>query len=207
MVPSAQQFLDDMATDLEQAIGNMKRAQAAQAKYANKKRRHVTYSVNDQVLLSTAYLNLASQSQRPTRKFSPRFVGPFRVIQVISPVTYKLELPPTLRVHSVFHVSLLKPYHQSATFPQRNPPPPPPVSIDDHEEFEVERILDSRTRYRRIEYLVKWKGYPDYDATWEPSNNLLNAQQAIHDFNIARAEQHIQRNALIDAHFGETVRQ
>ena len=134
--------------------------------------------------MSTANLNLASQVQRPSHKFQVKYIGPYEIIEQISPVAYKLKLPSTIRVHPVFHISLLKPFktNPSTKYPLRTPQPAPPVIVNDHEEFEVEKILDKRIRYRRTEYLVKWKGYPEYDSTWEPLKNLENAQEAISDF-------------------------
>ena len=116
------------------------------------------------------------------RKFQPRFVGPYPVIKQVSPVAYELELPNTWRIHPVFHVSLLKKYNQSDKFVSRQQPPPDPILVQDHQEYEVETILDKRKRYNRIEYLVKWKGYANYDSTWEPIANLANAQHAVDDF-------------------------
>jgi hypothetical protein len=144
--------------------------------------RDVSFKVGDQVLLSTTNLHLASQSKQPSRKFQPRFVGPYPVIQQVSPVAYKLELPVTWRIHPVFHVSLLKKYNQSDKFENRQATPPDPVLVEEHQEYEVESILDKRRWYNRAEYLVKWKGYPVYDSTWEPLTNLANAQQAVEDF-------------------------
>jgi hypothetical protein len=106
------------------------------------------------------------------------------IAQVISPVAYKLELPLNLHIHPIFHVALLKRYTVPTSMPDRTPPnsPPDAVTIGDHAEFEVETILDKRTHRRRIEYLVKWAGYPNYDATWEPLANLANASNAIAEF-------------------------
>jgi hypothetical protein len=95
-----------------------------------------------------------------------------------------------MKIHPVFHVSLLKQYHKPDKVPDREVPPalPDPITIDEREEFEVEKILDRRTRYRRVEYLVKWMGYPDHDASWELAKNLNNAKEAIAEFERSNVE-------------------
>ena len=105
-------------------------------------------------------------------------------MEIISPVAYHLALPPTLKIHPVFHVSLLKPYMSPEAVPDREAKqlPPPAVLVDEHEEFEVEQVLARRSHRRRIEYLVKWVGYPEYDTSWEPESNLDNAKDAIAEF-------------------------
>jgi hypothetical protein len=90
-----------------------------------------------------------------------------------------------MRVHPVFHVHLLKPYHDpTAAFPARiREPTPEPEFVDEEEPaWEVESILRKRRRGRRVEYLVKWAGYPIEEATWEPLENLQNADEAIQEF-------------------------
>ena len=139
------------------------------------------------MLLSTVNLHLASQAKQPTRKFLPRFVGPYQIKKQVSPVAYELELPVNWRIYPVFHVSLLKRYKTSDIFNNRQEPPEP-VLVEDHVEYEVKKVLDKRKRYNRTEYLVKWQGYPDYDSTWEPITNLANAKQAIEDFEITQQQ-------------------
>ena len=119
-------------------------AQDRQTKYANQHRRHLTFQEGDQVLLSSRNINNPVDRTRPTRKLTPRFTGPYTVSKVISETTYRLDLPTTIKVHPVFHVSLLKPYHKS---PEdfAHPIPPPAILIDNNqEEYEVEVILDKR---------------------------------------------------------------
>ena len=65
-----------------------------------------------------------------------------------------------MKIHNVFHVSLLEVCNKSK---EGSVPPPPPIEVDGEEEFEVEEILDSRIRYRKLQYLIKWLGYPDTD--------------------------------------------
>ena len=64
--------------------------------------------------------------------------------------------------------------------------PPPPVTINDAVEYEVEHILNHHSRHHRTEYLVKWLGYPDHDASWEPETNLQNAQDSIAKYHASR---------------------
>jgi hypothetical protein len=93
-----------------------------------------------------------------------------------------------MRVHPVFHISLLKRHrHSPQEFVARIQAPPPPVKISGQDdEYEVDSILDKRTHYRKTQYLVKWKGYPSYDATWEPLEYLVHAQDAITEYEALR---------------------
>ncbi len=62
--------------------------------------------------------------------------------------------------------------------------------IDGQEEYEVEEIVSKRVRQHGrkqiVEYLVKWKGYPASDNTWERISNLTNASEAISEFEAIR---------------------
>jgi hypothetical protein len=152
----------------------------------------VSFKVGDQVLLSTE--NLRMVNIKGTPKFSEKFIGPFAVKRVAGPNAYELKLPPTMQIHPVLNISRLKAYHDGvAAFPTRpNPRPrPPPVAGKENEtnRFEVDRILASRVRKHRgrgghshVEYLVSWKGYGLWEATWEHEDALDDAQQALSDF-------------------------
>ncbi|KAL3685904.1 hypothetical protein R1sor_003926 [Riccia sorocarpa] len=146
-------------------------AQNRQKQYADQHRRHEEFGVGEKVWLSTTNLRLIG-----SRKLNPRYIGPFTIQQRIGAVAYKLELPSSMKIHPVFHVSLLRRHvPRPVELGAPNAARPPPALIDGEEEFEVERILQKRTRglrRQRIEYLVQWKGYPLYEATWEPAANL-----------------------------------
>ena len=103
----------------------------------------MTIKVGDKVLLSSAHIQLASQVARPSKKLQSRFIGPYLIVEIISPVAYHLALPPTLKIYPVFHVSLLKPYASPEAIPDREVKQllPPVVLVDDHKKFEVEQIL------------------------------------------------------------------
>ncbi|KAK3508032.1 hypothetical protein QTP70_010639 [Hemibagrus guttatus] len=113
----------------------------------------------------------------PCRKLSPRFIGPFPIIQQINPITYHLQLPPEYKIHPVFHVSLLKPHHPSvlpSTEPGKAKEPPLPLIVDDGAAYLVQDILDSRRRGGYLEYLVDWEGYGPEERSWVPRNDILN---------------------------------
>ena len=199
--PAAIDRLQQLHNNIELAKKNLLSAQQRQSYYADQHRREVTFNIGDQVLLSTANLKLKVSEQTP--KLLSKFIGPFSIVQVISPVAYKLDLPYSLSsIHPVVHVSKLKLYNNGiSSFPHRSPPPirPPPLIIPDTNEieYEVERIVDKRERRygrgKRIEYLVLWKGYPDYEKTWEPEHNLKNAQEIIKQFHTQQQQQHQQQ--------------
>ena len=92
-----------------------------------------------------------------------------------------------MKIHPVFHISLLKPYQPSPEeFARPTPPPAIFESNTGQEEYEVEAILDKRIIRKNIQYLVKWTGYPLHDATWEPVQNLSNVPKIIKEFELMR---------------------
>jgi hypothetical protein len=97
------------------------------------------YQVGDQVWLEGRHL----RTNQPTAKLAPKRHGPFKVVQVMSPVNYRLKLPMQWSIHDVFHTDLLTPYRETPTH-GANYQRPPPDLVDGVEEYEVERVLDSR---------------------------------------------------------------
>jgi len=81
----------------------------------------------------------------------------------------------------VFHYSVVKPYHPNddERLPGRAHTKPVPILIDNRKEWEVQTILDDRTRYGRGQFLVKWKGYPNSENRWEPVEGLENAEDLV----------------------------
>ena len=93
-------------------------------------------------------------------------------------------------VHPTFHVTKLKRWavDTSDKFPGReqNLAPSPPVIQQGEEMWEVEKIVKKRVKKVKgksvTEYLVLWKGYPEWDKTWEPAINLKEAQDVVKEF-------------------------
>ena len=119
-----------------------------------------------------------------TSKFMAKFAGPFPIVKEVFEDAYKLASPPDIKVHPVFHVSLLKEYFEDSVRPEREQVLRPVLElVENHEEYEAETILNKRKlRSRDTEYLVKWRGYHVKEATWVPSSDLGNAKKAVQDF-------------------------
>lgn len=107
------------------------------------------------------------------------------ITDVVSEVAVRLRLPEKWKIHNCFQVSRLKEVRQDqGEFPSRNrSPPPEPIVTQAQDEYEVETVLDMRKlrRGRRLktEYLVRWAGYGPEDDTWEPSEGLKEAKEAV----------------------------
>jgi len=100
----------------------------------------------------------------------------------MSPVNYRLKLPTQWSIHDVFHIDLLTPYHETDLHGSNYSRPAPDL-IDNEEEYEVEKILDTRQFGRgwKKQYLIKWKGYPNSDNEWVDKKNV-HAPEAIREF-------------------------
>lgn len=171
--PGANDWVSNIDSAIKRAKSKVQAAQQRQKAYANQKRRELELEVGQEVLLSTKNIRLKVPG---TQKLLPRFIGPFPITKRVGQVAYELKLPANMRIHNVFHVSLLKPYHSDGTYR----PPPPPIHLDDGLYYEVEAVLQHKdvkrkgvtqmytTRY----YLIKWQGYQHEHNTWEPEENL-----------------------------------
>jgi hypothetical protein len=170
LVPCAQDHLQEMKDIITHAKARLMEAHARQAFQANRHRRDLTFNVGDKVRLSTANLKLPSTM---SRKLTAKYIGPFKVERIINPVAYKLKLPSTLKIHPVFHVSLLHPWHTDTEFPTHTDAQshPPPVIPDDNQ-YRVDTLLDRRLFRNHLEYLVRWQGYGPEDDTWRPAEDI-----------------------------------
>jgi hypothetical protein len=151
------------------------------------------YKEGDQVWLEGKNLRI----NQPTAKLAPRRHGPFKIIQVMSAVNYRLELPTQWSIHPVFHIDLLTPYKET-TMHGPNFTRPTPELIDGEEEYSIEKILDSRHfgRRRRLQYLVKWEGYPDAENMWVDKDDVF-ADDKVREFKASNPDAitHIRRTS------------
>ena len=168
VVPAAATFAQNVQDRIQRSRALLQAARDRMRTVADRHRTAVSFSVGQEVLLNTKHLTFKGPD---CRKLLPRWIGPFRVEQLCGPAACKLGLLPTMRIHPVFHVSLLRPYKADG----RVQPPPPVLTLEGEEEYEVERILDHATDKRNhTKFLVKWLGYGPEHNSWEPSSGLEN---------------------------------
>jgi hypothetical protein len=178
--PAVSEFVSRMQNVRQQAkVALEKAAETMKRYYDRSKRESQNYKPGALVFLEGTNLT----TDRPTKKLGDKRYGPFKVLQQIGRSSYKLALPRSWsKVHPVFNEILLTPYRPPVHGQQPPIARPPPILIDDTTEYEVEEIVDSRVRRGRLQYCVKWKGYPYEERTWEPVSNLEHAKNAISDF-------------------------
>ena len=131
---------------------------------ANKRHRDVQFQLGDEVVVRTAFLPSTAFKHIPT-KIRRCYLGPFKVLKIVSPVTYTLKLPSSWRIHPTFHVKKLKKFEHSEEFRRNISSPLESLEVEGEQEFEVEAIIRHRGSTSRREYLVAWKGYELHKAT------------------------------------------
>jgi hypothetical protein len=189
-IPRVTLRLEQLKEARVQARNAMIKAQQSWVKHRDTPK----YKEGDQVWLEGKNLRI----NQPTAKLAPRRHGPFKIIQVMSAVNYRLELPTQWSIHPVFHIDLLTPYRETIMHGP-NFTRPTPELIDGEEEYTVEKILDSRHfgRRRCLQYLVKWEGYPDADNMWVDKDDVF-ADDKVREFKASNPDSatHI-RNTLV----------
>ena len=105
-----------------------------------RKGKTVNFKIGQKVWLDSRNLKTYNN-----KKLSPRREGPFKILEQKGPVTFKLELPITWRIHDVFHASLLMPYIENDTY-ESNFPEPPPELINEEEHYEIEAIISIESK-------------------------------------------------------------
>ena len=176
-LPAVTERLTNLHKVQGKIMENLHEAQRCSKQAADKHRRPApVFHIGDKVWLSTKNIKL----RVPSQKLGQKYIGPYQILAQINNVTFKLKLPDSLKIHPVFHCSLLKPFVEN-TFPDRFLQPPPPVRVHGEEEFVVEKILDSRIFRRKLQYLIRWKGYGPDEHSWEPKENV-HAPRLVSEF-------------------------
>ena len=157
------------------------------AKYYNKKLRPMTYAIGNKVWLLGKNLTPIQLCNKVwllgknltliqlCKKLDRKYYGLFQVLGIVGKNAYQLELFPRLKIHSVFHISLLEPANKTQEDVGK---PLPPLEVDGKEEYYVKDVLDSKYWWAKLYYLVKWRGYSKGENSWQSGENLENMQKA-----------------------------
>ena len=138
------------------------------------------------VWLNAKNLNTA----RPVVKLDDRNVGPFPVKRVFSnPLVIELDLPESMKIHPVFHASLLSHVAQDPLPGQRQEPREPVVAENGERAWYVNNITNSKYDRRfqppLLKYYVNWESHV---PTWEPFNLVDNCQESIDEYHASRPD-------------------
>ncbi|GIL67083.1 hypothetical protein Vafri_20518, partial [Volvox africanus] len=199
-VPAAKTFAKSYLSRMTDAKSCLDAAQQRATDYYNKSKQDVVFSEGQMVLLSTKNLRSFAEG---SRKLLPRWIGPYPVEHMVGNAAVKLVLPADMNIHPTFHVSLIRPYRGTEPVTNANDTPtavePGPQTwiAGKQKEYDVERVLDYRTRrvgkHRRKrtvhEYLVKWTGYSSEHNSWEPARNFSPDMKPLLDEARLRATQ------------------
>ncbi len=140
------------------------------------------YLVSVKVFLNSKHI----KTTHPTAKFAEKFLGPFEIISQPGSHSFMLKLLSDLHaIHSVFHVSQLKPVEEN-TIPNRTQPALPPVEADGKEQYEIAQILASKIDCQfwcPLLCRIQWLGYEgtNKEFAWLPATEF-SADDFIEDF-------------------------
>ena len=176
------QRMKDARVTLEKRV---KQSQEYQKRYYDSKHTAVSFKKGDMVLLSTRNLKLI----QPSKKVTPKYIGPFKVRDLVGTQAYRLWLPTAYRIHDVFHVALLKPYYHREGEPEENSKAPE-IESEGEDSWEVEAILKHRMCKGQRQYLLKWKGYSEEFNSWASAADC----EGMPDLR-AEYESHVRRKA------------
>ena len=168
------ELIQEMEEQVVQIRQRLKEAQDRQKSYADAHRIDRSYKVGDAVFVRIRPSKSTIRFGKGT-KLSPRFIGPFEILEKVGPVAYRLALPPHLhKTHNVFHVSVLRHYVADVSHKINWKE----LQVSDEGTIRVEPllILDRRVkqlRHRLVDQVkVQWDRYSPGSATWEDAETM-----------------------------------
>ena len=149
-VESAMEFVERMKKVHKEAEAALKKTQEEMKRYADRSRKETEkWKKGDRVLLSTKDLVF---KERPVRKLTERYIGPYAIEEVVLTNAVKLRLPSSMRIHLVINVSRIVWYKEQVRGQKKEEGKP--VKVEGVEEWEVEKVLNKK-KIRGVEnYLM-----------------------------------------------------
>jgi len=150
----AEKRILDINNNFEFLKRSLEEAKKTYKKYADLKRfPSPNFEVGKKV-----WLLKESTTKNVKRKFANQLIGPFEIIEKVSPLVYKLKLPNNMHCHPIFHVSLLEPYNENE-FDDRNVNRRKSINLTTNN-FDMipDKIINMRTYKGKNSFLIFWKG-------------------------------------------------
>ena len=179
-------FLSTMQMHRSSARRSIAKAQESQAKSYNKGRRPApTFKKGDRVLVNPHSLEWV-ESKGDGAKLRQRWIGPFEIMQVVNPGTYRLRMSNKYPGLPIFNLEHLKKYEESSLdFGERITLPETRLKVQELKEYEVEKLVGHRRKGRKMEYLIRWKDFSPLYDTWESQAALRNAPEVLREYKLA----------------------
>ena len=178
---AVEKFIENIKRTQEETQAALKQAAEEMSRYYNRHRgKQSVFKVGDKVWLDSRNI----KTTRPSKKFDDKWFGPFPITKVISDNVYRLKLTQAFkRVHPVFNITLLRKVHPDEIQERPKPThPEPEIDEEGEEAYEVEEILDSRLYRKKLEYLIKWKGYGPEWNLWISEKKAEGSKELIAKF-------------------------
>lgn len=206
--PGAQALAERIKATVTAARKRIEAAQQKQRQDSQRGRRECELAVGDKAWLSNRNLRLdaAAAAAGRARKLEPLYYGPYEVLAMHGSNAAELRLPAGCRLHPVFNVDLLKKYIDGRSeFPARPVADarPGPLPAEDPAAggpgdpvYEVEAVIGKRGRGARLQYRVKWAGWPVEQASWLPASECDSCAEAVADFERQQLERQQRVSAI-----------
>ena len=175
---ATRQRLQNLHDKRKQLKKNLKHSNETQTKWINKKILAKIFNVKDKIMFSIKNL----KQMRSKKKLSNKYIESFEIENVVETQIYRLRLSFKWRIHLIFHVFLLEKYYIN-DFTESSAKV---VLMNDHEKWEIEKILDVKEKMSR--YLIRWKEYSSCYDKWIKEKNLNNVDETLSTFKRKRVD-------------------
>lgn len=169
----------DRTEVLQKLRNKLHKAQTTMKEIADQKRVQHTFQERDLVFVKLRPYRQNSVAGRRIHKLSKRYYGPYKLLKAIGDVAFQVELPPTSRIHPVFHVSQLKPCFGDVSASLQLPP----ETESNHPQIKPLAVLDWKQvdDTTPLQVLIQWDGLFPEDATWE---DYMDIKATYPEFNL-----------------------
>ncbi|KAL6145956.1 hypothetical protein ACLB2K_056639 [Fragaria x ananassa] len=168
------EIIQDTNEKIKMIRDRLKAAQNRQKTYADNRRKDLEFQVADRVFLKLSFWKGVVRFGK-RGKLSPRYIGPYEILERVGTVAYRLELPSELsKIHNVFHVSMLRKYIVDLSHVLQEQP----INLKKYLTYEEEpvQILDQKEQVLRNKTIplvkVLWRSHQIEEATWEPEEQM-----------------------------------